>query len=640
MSPRAILWLPALALGLFSLNSQAQSPIQARKTELAARPVAVVDPLRCGPDFNPVFSHLEAPAPGSGSYRAELLERKAARAARFRPDGIDRFEQREGLPAPELGANFVGNAYNFSVPNDNHIAVSNDGWVISAINSTLYILDTLGELHLDISLAAFSDTLGITGGKFDPKVFYDPLEDRFALVFLAGFTPATSFIIVCFSSSSNPLDPWHFYSLPGNPLDDNTWTDYPMVALTEDEIFITVNLLRDGEPWQTGFSQTLVWQMNKRDGYAGDSLRGGFWQDIGFGGRPLRNLRPVQGGSTLYGPDLWLLSNRNFAERNDSIFLVHISDNFSAPAAELSVRLLRADEPYGFPPIGRQASNHTFDTNDGRILGAFLEGGRIQFVSSAPDPATGRVGIYHGMIHEVQTATAVEARILGDRSPDSLDLGYPNIAFTGTDPSEIQSIIVFDYCSPTRDASFGAVYSNYFAYSPMISIKDGETYVNVMSGFYERWGDYTGVQRVYNRPGTVWASGNFGRIRPNLPPFGTDCRCNATWIGQLHATEQVTVGQPQSPSLSRGTSLRAWPNPVAAEFSAVFELEQPAQLHIAVADLQGRILHVLWNGPGQPGSNLFRMDTSPLPPGSYLLLVQQAGADAPPLHSLPFSVQR
>ncbi|MBL0052360.1 MAG: hypothetical protein IPP29_13025 [Bacteroidetes bacterium] len=44
------------------------------------------------------------------------------------------------------------------------------------------------------------------------------------------------------------------------------WTDFPMMALTNDELFITVNLLYPDSSWQTGFNETIIWQVNKHDG--------------------------------------------------------------------------------------------------------------------------------------------------------------------------------------------------------------------------------------------------------------------------------------------------------------------------------------------------------------------------------------
>jgi hypothetical protein len=628
-----------LFAGLLALGLSAEGPLRAQAPArhlLPPVPAVTDNPWTGAPDFLPHLFATEAPAPGSGSYRAMLAERKAERRRAFTPDGRDRFARRASLPAPDTLAGFQGNPYNFSVPNDNHVAVSNDGWVISVINSSIWVFDTLGNDTLRSGLAAFSDTLGITAGKFDPKVFYDPLEDRFVLAFLAGFDPSDTHVIVAFSSSANPLDPWHFYSLPGNPRGDNTWTDYPMLALTRDEVFLTINLLREGEPWQTGFEETLIWQFDKHAGYAGLPITPGYWDGVFSGGKPIRNLRPVQGGSTLYGPDLWLVSNRNFALSNDTVFLVHVTDTFNAPGAEVTVQVLRADEPYGVPPVARQPSGQTFDTNDGRILGAFLEGDRLQFVSATLDPATGLTAIYHGRIDDVSTAPVLTANILGDRSPDSLDFGYPNIAFTGTDPSEVQAIIVFDVSGPNTFPGFAAVYTNYFGYSDPVILKEGETFVNILSGPYERWGDYTGVQRVYDRPGTVWASGNYGRVRPNLPPFGLDCNCNATWVAQVKATESVNVGVAPQP-VALPSRAKTWPNPTAHFFDTEFHVPGSTRLVIRILAVGSGQGHTLWTGRVGAGAHRFRFDTSPLAPGAYVL---EIGSDGGTIATAPVQVLR
>jgi hypothetical protein len=640
--------IPVLRLGILGvvfsgashLLVQAQSPAAGPAFHALSSPLAATtdDPWRGAPDFFPQMLKLEAPSPDGDGVRDMLMRVKAERAAEYRPDGADRFARRADLPGPSLGAGFQGNSYNFSIPNDNNVAISNAGWVISVINSTIWVLDTLGNDTLRSGLGAFADTLGITAGKFDPKVQYDPIEDRFVLAFLAGFDPSDTHIILAFSTSNNPLDPWNFYSLPGNPRGDNTWSDYPMIALTEDELFLTINLLREGEPWQTGFEETLIWQVDKQAGYAGLPIGGGYWDGIQTDGRPIRNLRPIQGGSTLYGPDLWLVSNRNFALSNDSIFLVHVTDRWDEPGVALNVQVLNADQPYGVPPVARQPSENTFDTNDGRILGAFIEGDKIQFVSATIDPATGLTGIYHGLIEDVSTAPLLRAKIIGDRSADSLDYGYPNIAFTGTDPSEIQSIIVFDASGPNTFPQFAAIYHNYLGYSEPVVIKEGETFVDIASGPYERWGDYTGIQRVYDQPGVVWASGNFGKVRPNLPPFGIDCDCNATWVGQLKATESVSVGSLPSPEgENRPERAQIWPNPASNTFDITFNTMGATGVVVRILAVGGSESHVLWSGRLNSGEHRFRFDASPLSPGHYVLDVRGAQG---PIATTPIVVQR
>ncbi len=236
------------------------------------------------------------------------------------------------------------------------------------------------SLLLSISLAAWSDTLGIEAGKFDPKVQYDPKADRFVLLCLAGFSSDDTHIIVGFSQTNNPIEGWNLYSFPGNPKDNETWTDYPMMALTETELIITINLLVEDESWQTGFTETLIWQTKLDQGYNGEELDVVFHDDVQLDGKPVRNLRPIQGGSDTYGPDIYFVSNRNFDIENDTVFFLHLTGTMDDPSTELEIGYLIADQPYGVPPEALQPSNHTFDTNDGRILGAFIEDNTIHLV--------------------------------------------------------------------------------------------------------------------------------------------------------------------------------------------------------------------------------------------------------------------
>ena len=61
-------------------------------------------------------------------------------------------------------------------------------------------------------------------------------------------------------SSNNPLDEWNVYMLTGDVLGTDHWTDYPAISLTNDELFITGNLLQHNVSWQEGFYQSLIWQ--------------------------------------------------------------------------------------------------------------------------------------------------------------------------------------------------------------------------------------------------------------------------------------------------------------------------------------------------------------------------------------------
>ena len=120
-------------------------------------------------------------------------------------------------PKIEKGfSNFSGGG----TPNDNHVAVGNDGKVIAVLNTTIRVYDSSGKFIKVWSLESFTapnggntniDTLPTLTRTYDPRVIYCPNEDRYIVLYMHGTTDATSFIVMGFSSSNNPLDPWNVY---------------------------------------------------------------------------------------------------------------------------------------------------------------------------------------------------------------------------------------------------------------------------------------------------------------------------------------------------------------------------------------------------------------------------------------------
>lgn len=593
----------------FTMHAQ-QTPV--RSEVLTFDPIVKISVAEMVHHWDPQLLNFEMPAPGSGSYQRYLIDLKNELYGQPQQHQEQSFKLAEtsALTAPQILAGWEGNIMGNGVPNDNDMAISDAGKIISVINSVIYFYDIDGTLLSTISLYDFSDTLGIADSKYDPKVMYDPRADKFIIVFLSGYTPASTNIIIAFSETNDPLGYWNFYALPGNPKDNDRWTDFPMLALTEHELFITGNLIIPGEPWQTGFSETLIWQMSLDSGYIAAPINAVYYDSIFFGGNPIRNLNPVKGGATTYGPDMYFLSNRNFAPENDTIFIVHVTGSLDQPETEITIDFGLADLNYGVPPQARQYNNHIFDTNDGRVLGSYFEDGEIQFVSNTLDPATGFCGIYHGIISDLEGGIHIHGHIIGD---DTLDLGYPNISYTGKFDGDNQSIISFDHSAPTIYAGMSAVFYNWGDYSPLINLKTGDSYVNVLTGTYERWGDYTGSQRKYNEPGVVWVSGNFGKFIDGFPYVQ---RNNATWIAGLKSTVEPNVS---SSDIEINHQTVIYPNPVHNYFSTEFELPASGSIQFRIYDMNGRLIKYLLNAKAKEGKNRFTFSTDELPPGNYLL---------------------
>src|ERR1043166_4406599 len=82
------------------------------------------------------------------------------------------------VPAPQLQNNFNGNITQ-GTPNDNDLAVSNGGFIISAVNTNINIFNDTGKMLTGKLLSVLGNKLGPLDRTYDPRVIYDPETDRF-----------------------------------------------------------------------------------------------------------------------------------------------------------------------------------------------------------------------------------------------------------------------------------------------------------------------------------------------------------------------------------------------------------------------------------------------------------------------------
>lgn len=505
---------------------------------------------------------------------------------------------------------FVGNGWGGGTPNDNTLAISNGNYLVSSINSSINVYDlNIDSLVMSVSMNSFANAVqGISTHQYDPKLLYDQIEDRFILVFLAGSESSSTDIIIGFSSTNNPLDSWNLYSLPGNPLNDTSWFDYPAINLTQNELFLTGNLLSDSGSWQVSFKQSIVWQIDKHNGYQGLPLQTRLWSDINFQGSRLRNIHPVNGGDYIPEKEIYLLNTRNFDLQNDTVFLIHINGTQYETETEMTVKAVITNKAYGMPPDARQNGTHKLATNDARVLGAFLQNNKIQFVSNTIDTNYGSAGVYHGFITGYNTNNPV---CVGNIISDSIiDFGYPNISFSGKQSDEDQAIITFEFSgkSDTLYPGFcGIFYEGEHKYSEIIKLKKGSCVINIISGV-DRWGDYSGSQRKHNEPGKVWVSGTFS-VQEGF------YKTNATWIAELYSTFEKSV--PTTPSFDK--KIVVYPNPTSDLVHFNFEISEATIVQFILSDISGRISDNFYTARLPKGRNLITVPIGHLSKGSYII---------------------
>lgn len=507
-----------LQTGFTSAQQGFDKPV---KTDLVSPRVWVFDPMKVEDDLVTVVeTETEMPLPGGMSEKV----RKEVDAARHRKlYGVNtRNNYKSPTPKAALDANFekgIEGSIGSGTPNDNHVAVGNDGKVINVLNTVIRVYNDTGKFLKTWSLVNFIKTPNIKidpipnlNRVFDPRVLFDPIADRFIVLFMEGTLDINSKIIVGFSTTNNPLDPWNMYMVPGKPTKDSIWSDYPIVSQNRHDLFFTVNLIGNNASWEEGFTEAVIWQLNKADGYKGDSLHKTVFTGIKHNGKALRSICAIQNGWMPDGDDNYFVSVKPIDKVNDTLFMLRVTNTQSSGKAKLELSLMKTDIPYGFPPSALQPDTaYKLRTNDVRVLTGMRVGNTIQYLQNCINFNSMQAHLAHGTIYNIYDKPFVRARMITD---DSLDLGYPAIASAGNTAGDPSCVITFVYSSPWHYPGFGMLYQNrYGEYSKIKKLKTGQSliYYNYIPKGEQRWGDYEGIQSKYNEKNVFYMVGSYGK---------------------------------------------------------------------------------------------------------------------------------
>jgi hypothetical protein len=557
--------------------------------------------------------NLESPTPGGNIEKQQLAEIKKEIGEKYpyKKTPVVQAKSTQAATPVVLGS-FVADSFS-GIPPDNYMAISNGLKAVSVMNSTIAVLNPNGgqmlqrkSLHLFAGAAGLSPIGNQNNFKYDPKIIYDPEADRFIAVLLNG-TNQFNWIVLGFSQTNDPAGVWNIYKLYGDYNADTTWFDYPAIAMTHGEFFLTGNKLEYNGSWQYGFKQSVIYQIRKSDGYNGAAqLTYQIWDSINANSSVfIRNLCPVKGGGAIYGPEQYFVSNRNLVAQNDSVMLLKIPDTIGSGNTNLSITVLQSNIPYGVPPDGRQDTTYIsglgkLTTNDARVLGAYIENNEIQFVNATINTGTGSSGIYHGKISNVNTNPTLSADIF---AIDSIDFGYPNISFAGSTGSN-SSIISFNYTGYKTFAGLGAIYYDGSQFSDLLKVKQGDSVINVMTGL-QRWGDYTGSQPFWPSIGKVWIEGIYGRKD----------RKYGNYMAEIGIPSLAGAGS----SVTSSKEVYLYPNPAFEFIQVEFNVNSSQEVLFAIYDISGRMVEKIQSVYCRKGKNMVQLNIASLATGNYIL---------------------
>ncbi len=424
---------------------------------------------------------------------------------------------RMAVEAPILLNNFRGNTRENSIPMDNTMSVSRNGFVVSAINSNIIFTMPDGSITFKRGFADFYKVLGLGTRMFDPRVIYDPEQNRFIVVCLHGSEPNNSYLCLAFSRTEDPNGEWNFYKLKGDAAGDGVWFDFPNIAVSKDDLYIAGNMFTE----DNGYRYSMIFQISKDDAYQGNEITWKYYDRVGNvdGGLSFNPVPAMSGWETLTSPGMYFISNGNGS------FNINYTD--ASLKNNPSLMSLKTFGPnLTFPPEGRQKGvSVVLNTGGNRIRTAMYQNGILHFAAQSNSPS-GDGGLYYGRMD--MSDLKLTASIL---SEPNRDFAYPTLTSFGKEENDNEVLVNYTFTGtdifPGQAARVVSGIGDQFDWSEEIIFKQGLSPIGSITDESIRWGDYSGAARRFgvNRIES-WGVGCFG-----------EGSSHGTWIGQFIHSE-------------------------------------------------------------------------------------------------------
>lgn len=519
--------------------------------------------------------------------------------------------------APVIGTNFKGNQLISWTPTDNTLAISDSGNIVTCVNWGIEYYDTAGNcLLFNQTWDAFFNDSTLSQGKFDPRVIYDRTHDRFVLVLLHGFSSATSKVLVCFSKTQNPLDGWYVYKLSGNPYNESAWTDYPLIGLNDDDLFISGNRFGDAPSYD--WKGAYIYHIGLDNGYSGSPLQFGLWNNIyAPDGEEGFSLYPVSHGfGKSISSKMYLVHLR--PDSGSKVYLYEIDGKLQSPTKTLTGKFFKIPHydvcGNAFEKDPTTNNIDSLSTGSAMVQNAFYNNKNIHFVFDA-DISNGWCGIHYGRIKLDSNKAVVMAYGI-----PGTDMAYPALAAFGRDTNDQSVAIAFLRSDSTITPECDAIGVDHkMVFSSHETVKQGDTVVNILYPpaypiMPERWGDYTGIARKMNADTPeVWMAGAYGANTPPRPAS------YSTWIAQLRNNNAPTAVSHTSKVTQTAT---VYPNPVMDMFTVEASIEEDADLDISLYSMEGKRIRSLFHDHVAASGFRLSFNKLMLNPGIYFVAIR------------------
>jgi hypothetical protein len=500
------------------------------------------------------------------------------------------------------------------------MAISDSGYIVSAdYTSVEYYTENGAPILQHQSHNTFFGQISLDNST-DPRVIYDSYNKKFIMVTLSHSPSDSSKLIVSFSKYQNPLAGWKHYEIKMDTLVGTSnikyWADYPVLGINKNEVFITANIFKVGTNKNPS---NILLQINKAEGYSGSPLKLKKWNHITqANGDTAIFLYPLSDGLQLnsYNKGIWLVSLSK-QDYNTENWYYRVTDNYNSP-----LNTIIKDSVKNVSYNMKNQYLHQFGTLDtilgttARIQSGFYMNNKLHFVYRSYNDTVKQSKIFYNTLNVVnKNKTAVTYSKIPNNN-DSTDYDNISICAVGADSSDEKVMLGFNSLHKLGYSKLCAVdYSPILGWGKDTVIKTSITFIDILPSLQERWGDYTTIQRRYNKiPIRCWLVGSYIDTASYYPPFPS-----ITW--QAHITELGYHSFTGISTLAQNNinNVILYPIPATNTLNMYIDVKkEDVHCQISIINLMGQICGTQYKSL-TIGTNFINFNTQMLPSGYYMI---------------------
>ncbi len=168
---------------------------------------------------------------------------------------------REVSPAPDTTFEALYDNGQSIPPDVNGAAGPNH--LMVTLNTQVRIQDRQGNNLMTTGLSNFWSSMPNSGATFDPKILYDPYQNRYIMVTPSSSSSNDSRLYVGVTATDDPTGDWYMFWIDTDP-QNRTWFDYPSLGFNKKWIVVSGNMFG-----QDFYSTVFV--IDKTAAYNGES---------------------------------------------------------------------------------------------------------------------------------------------------------------------------------------------------------------------------------------------------------------------------------------------------------------------------------------------------------------------------------